>query len=1068
MRILTFILGFLLAAGASAQQAPVTRNSVTTNALPQAEALIGAGHALIWNATAKFWSNGIATATATNAIAAINGGTSNQQYLVIFHGAATASNLVGIATLTGAGGGTNAFHIPTANLTNSGILTSNLWFIINQVATNATVTNLVGSGISPAATNNSYFIASSSGRGTNTTITGAFQVTNANVLFGLLGGPAGTWTNNYPAVFRENVVIADDGSSTKGGLDVWNLSVGNVSAVTSNSLTFGTNLSKWVQVTERLRLGLATVDTGLGSPESTITANVGSIFLQTNAANTTAFWIKTNGMGNNTGWWLLAGGGGAATTPGGNTANVQFNESGAFAGTNLFSYNRASNILTLSGVNGSVLHEGFTITNAAGTTTNTMFAYGMETKNASSGLLLGANGKYLLLNITGDLAPLSIGQSLGGMHGFLRFDTNFSRYVDTTNLIVRGTVANPPGVGRFLTGSDSAGSAVWSDSLSVNGFGSALFTNSLTINTVSNGMSGALGRVMVGGTNAWWYVDATTNVLLVASNLINDAVYYIIGNRPNTSELLISNTTAIRWNTDLGTAGTFNTNTTIMAFMVNSKTGQTNGWVVAGTELATAQSIYARSGAGNGAPAWVQSTANGQVVIRDSSGNVVFGAVDLADTDAVTGLLGRANLPSQIAYEDEANTFTLNQAFSGPFTRTATTFAASQIDFSGSSLQFTNLTANITITFANLADGRENHLVFQQDATGTRTVTWPAMTWVNATNQTLAPQVNTNASGYTHVLLRRVNGVTFGWMSAPDPIPLNDMANITGWTKGDILVWNGTALTRLAVGANNTLLTADSAQATGLKWQAGGAGTPGGSSGDIQYNNAGSFGGTSDIQLSSANRQIYFPHHSPAFGQGIVVGRTSTTSNIFNGAGIIGQGAFGFSLYPSFVGDPTAPNAPNYVWLTNAFYFDGSSIGYNADSGAFTAQWRTNWTGYLTASNVQAGGISFPATTYTKGLTNITLQCPVGETYVMATNVIEIKALMQYSPGYVYYPAVTITNGTGGNVPLVFNMVTNRIRFQGVYGTNAPSVLTNNTTLQMSFRCDGTNTLCGYSYFAWP
>lgn len=45
-----------------------------------------------------------------------------------------------------------------------------------------------------------------------------------------------------------------------------------------------------------------------------------------------------------------------------------------------------------------------------------------------------------------------------------------------------------------------------------------------------------------------------------------------------------------------------------------------------------------------------------------------------------------------------------------------------------------------------------------------------------------------------------------------------------GTTKGDILVY-GTNMTRLAVGTNDQVLTADSAQTTGVKWAAAGGGT---------------------------------------------------------------------------------------------------------------------------------------------------------------------------------------------------------------------------------------------------
>lgn len=71
--------------------------------------------------------------------------------------------------------------------------------------------------------------------------------------------------------------------------------------------------------------------------------------------------------------------------------------------------------------------------------------------------------------------------------------------------------------------------------------------------------------------------------------------------------------------------------------------------------------------------------------------------------------------------------------------------------------------------------------------------------------------------GTTGQILSKASGtdLDFAFINPPDQVPLT--------TKGDLLTFD-TADTRLGVGANGTVLTADSAQATGLKWAVAGGG----------------------------------------------------------------------------------------------------------------------------------------------------------------------------------------------------------------------------------------------------
>jgi hypothetical protein len=58
------------------------------------------------------------------------------------------------------------------------------------------------------------------------------------------------------------------------------------------------------------------------------------------------------------------------------------------------------------------------------------------------------------------------------------------------------------------------------------------------------------------------------------------------------------------------------------------------------------------------------------------------------------------------------------------------------------------------------------------------------------------------------------------------PVPLSGIQETTIDAKGDLIVGTGAdAVSRLAVGTNNYILTADSAEATGMKWAAASSGS---------------------------------------------------------------------------------------------------------------------------------------------------------------------------------------------------------------------------------------------------
>lgn len=100
--------------------------------------------------------------------------------------------------------------------------------------------------------------------------------------------------------------------------------------------------------------------------------------------------------------------------------------------------------------------------------------------------------------------------------------------------------------------------------------------------------------------------------------------------------------------------------------------------------------------------------------------------------------------------------------------------------------------------------------------------------------------------------------------------------------------------------------------------------------------------------------------------------------------------------------------------------------------------------------------------------TNFTLLSTQPEVYINGFTNVSLRAVMGYDAALVDYWTCVITNGSGSPRTLEFSAVTNNWRFSGVYGTNAPTTLTNNTRLEISGRQKGTNVQVFYGYTPWP
>lgn len=131
--------------------------------------------------------------------------------------------------------------------------------------------------------------------------------------------------------------------------------------------------------------------------------------------------------------------------------------------------------------------------------------------------------------------------------------------------------------------------------------------------------------------------DAVTGLLPFA-NLANLAGLSVLGRSTNSSGVMAAITGTADQVLAVNTAGT------ALAFSQVQTGGIANSAVtLAKLANATAASVLGRSANTTGVYADIASSADGQVM-RRAGGTLAFGAVDLADTDAVTGLLPFANI----------------------------------------------------------------------------------------------------------------------------------------------------------------------------------------------------------------------------------------------------------------------------------------------------------------------------------------------------------------------------------------------------------------------------------------
>lgn len=125
-------------------------------------------------------------------------------------------------------------------------------------------------------------------------------------------------------------------------------------------------------------------------------------------------------------------------------------------------------------------------------------------------------------------------------------------------------------------------------------------------------------------------------------------------------------------------------------------------------------------------------------------------------------ILSNIITPTNVLTATSTNTVTNKTYEAGVFTNgyteetvVANTSTAYTIDLANGSVQYLTLTSNVTYTFPTPVAGKSFMLIQKQDATGSRTVTWPAsVDWPSAT----APTLTSTASKADKFVFTAIDG----------------------------------------------------------------------------------------------------------------------------------------------------------------------------------------------------------------------------------------------------------------------------------------------------------------------
>ena len=633
----------------------------------------------------------------------------------------------------------------------------------------------------------------------------------------------------------------------------------------------------------------------------TQSANLGNVSNINITGGSFGYYLQTDGTGNLQ-WAPGSGNGGGNTSPGGSNTYIQFNNLGNFGGSPSFTFNSATGVVTVP----NLTVTGSISANIPGSQITGAVAYATVANSVYGG------------NVTGAVAYAAIANGVAGSNVF-----GAVNYATTANNVAG---ANVSGAVQYATVANSVTGS--------NVFGQVSFAaiaNSVAGANVTGAVHYAAIANSVAGSNVTGQVNYAAIANSVAGGNVTDQVAYAA----------IANSVA-------GANVTGPVNALNAAVSDVSISGGINGYVLQTDGLGNLSWTAQTGGGGNGTP----GGANTDIQFNNAG---TFGGASGFTFNNITGTMtvGNANITTTLTATNANITSTLK----------ATTANVVNLNAS-SSISAVNITGRLTTNA-------------QPNITSVGTLTGLNINGLTS----LGPVGNVSIAGGTLGYVLSTDGVgNLSWIQASgtpggtnQQVQFNNNGSFAGVPT---LTWDGSLLnlgdvSQVSIGGGTPNYFLQTNGSGALTWAAANSsgGTPGGANTQIQYNNAGNFGGSAGFTFNSANSSVTVPNLSVS-GSASASGNLAVTGNTRTGNLTVTQktnmGPVGnITITGGAAGQYLQTNGSGVLSWANATGGNGSPGGADTqlqfnNAGTFGGIPTVTWDGSLLIlgdlSNVSIGG----------------------------------------------------------------------------------------------------------------